>query len=589
MVPAAHKESQIESALARGISFTRRELLCSAAVVLPAWLLALRGTAFAAGGGARMARPSASLVFSTLFTAQDVNNLLKDDAGRRQAVDFCRGLRITKVYLETFRGEYAREELLTAAKELFLREGFQVSGCVTTVSFGKKSTGWDLISCYTSKDTQEKLEEIFRFTARLFDEIMIDDFLFTDCECEECRAAKGSKSWAEYRLALMLDVSKSRILKPSHEVNPNAKVIIKYPQWYDNFHNRGYGVVTETAAFDRIWVGTETRNPDAVRWGAKQQYEAYFIYRWLSAIGGAKTGGGWFDTYDCSPEVYVEQAYQTVLAGAPEVFLFHYGDLINERNRPLIDRLKSRQELLYSLAPIARTTPLRGVAAYKPPNSDPQGEDYIFDFIGMLGIPLVPTHQFPGRFAAAFFSLHALHNQEALTNQQSPAERQTSLKGFASKFSDYLKRGRTAVITSGLAERLRKVETLSQVPLDWSEGRAQVHKTPWGGFVIVLPVKSPFTSLYSLPQDDLDRVRNVLLKASAGIEMFAPPRVALYLFGNRYAVVENFNDNEVEVRLDFGPGASLKAVLPKDAHQPVKNGETWRLSVPARELVVLRH
>lgn len=574
MVPAAHQKGfeQIKVAPAEGAGFTRRELFCRAAVVLPAWLLALRGSAFAAGGGVRMTRPSGSpLVFSTLFTAQDVNNLLKDDVGRRQAVDFCRGLRITKVYLETFRGEYAREELLTAAKDLFLREGFQVSGCVTTVSFGKKSTGWDLISCYTSKDTQEKLEEIFRFTARLFDEIMIDDFLFTDCECEECRAAKGSKSWAEYRLSLMLDVSKSRILKPSHEVNPNAKVIIKYPQWYDNFHNRGYGVDIETAAFDRIWVGTETRNPDAVRWGAKQQYEAYFIYRWLSAIGGAKTGGGWFDTYDCSPEVYVEQAYQTVLAGAPEVFLFHYGDLINERNRPLIERLKSRQELLYSLAPIARTTPLRGVAAYKPPNSDPQGEDYIFDFIGMLGIPLVPTHQFPGRYAAAFFSLHALHD-----------------KGFASKFSDYLKRGRTAVITSGLANRLREVEALSQVPLDWSEGSASVHKTPWGGSVIILPIKPPFTSLYSLPQDNLDRMRSVLLRASAGIEMLAPPRVALYLFGNRYAVVENFNDRDVEVRLDFGPQANVKAVLPKDAPQPVKDGGIWRLSVPKRELVVLR-
>ncbi|MGC8833729.1 MAG: hypothetical protein ACP5R4_06705 [Armatimonadota bacterium] len=574
MVPTAHQKGfkQVKVAPAERASFTRRGLFCRAAVVLPAWLLALRGSAFAAGGGVRMTRPSnSSLVFSTLFTAQDVNNLLKDDEGRRQAVDFCRSLRITKVYLETFRGEYAREELLTAAKDLFLREGFQVSGCVTTVSFGKKSTGWDLISCYTSKDTQEKLEEIFRFTARLFDEIMIDDFLFTDCECEECRAAKGSKSWAEYRLSLMLDVSKSRILKPSHEVNPNAKVIIKYPQWYDNFHNRGYGVDIETAAFDRIWVGTETRNPDAVRWGAKQQYEAYFIYRWLSAIGGAKTGGGWFDTYDCSPEVYVEQAYQTVLAGAPEVFLFHYGDLINERNRPLIDRLKSRQELLYSLAPIARTTPLRGIAAYKPPNSDPQGEDYIFDFIGMLGIPLVPTHQFPGRYAAAFFSLHALHD-----------------KGFASKFFDYLKRGRTAVITSGLANRLREAEALSQVPLDWSEGSALVHKTPWGGSVIVLPVKQPFTSLYSLPQDNLDRVRSVLLRASAGIEMLAPPRVALYLFGNRYAVIENFNDRDVDVRLDFGPQASVKAVLPKDAPQPVKDDGAWRLSVPKRELVVLR-
>jgi len=510
----------------------------------------------------------AALVFSTLFTAQDVNQLLADDAGRRRALDFCREMGITKVYLETFRGEYAKEELLTTARDLFRREGFEVCGCVTTVTFGKKSTGWDLIACYTNKATLEKLEEIFRFTARLFDEIMIDDFLFTDCQCEECAAARGSRSWSEYRLALMLDASKRYILKPSHEVNPKAKVIIKYPQWYDDFHNRGYGVDTETAAFDKIWIGTETRNPDADRWGAKQQYEAYFIYRWLAGIGGPKAGGGWFDTYDCSPEVYVEQAYQTVLAGAPEVFLFHYGDLIRERNRPLMERLKSRQQLLRDLAPISRTGPLRGVAAYKPVNSDPAGEDYIFDFIGMLGIPLVPTHRFPGQFRAAFFSMHALKDRD-----------------FPTKLAGFLRRGGSALLTSNLASRLKDEQALSGFDLSPVEGRAAVRQTSFGGAVAVLPVKRPFTSLYSLPQANLDETRNALLRRSVGIEMLAPPRVALYLFGDRRMVVENFSDSPVEVR--FAAGISqLRAVLPSGAVQPKRNGG-WSLTVPARDLVVL--
>ena len=67
-----------------------------------------------------------------------------------------------------------------------------------------------------------------------------------------------------------------------------ARLIIKYPQWYDQFHERGYDVARQTAAFDRIWGGTETRDYTDKRWGGTVQYEAYFIMRWLGGIGGAK-------------------------------------------------------------------------------------------------------------------------------------------------------------------------------------------------------------------------------------------------------------------------------------------------------------
>lgn len=533
---------------------TRRHFLSGAAgLALGLGAIATDGLVEAKEEGTAMRRAMDGardrLVYSTLFTAQNVNALLKDDADRQRALAFCRDIGISKVYIESFRGGYAREELLVAARDFYRKQGLAVSGCVTTVSFGKKSTGWNLISCYTNGDTQAKLEEIFRFTARLFDEIMIDDFLFTDCECEECQAARGGRSWEEYRLALMLDVSEKRILEPSHQVNPRCKVIIKYPQWYDNFHNRGYGVDTETAAFDRIWVGTETRNPTAERWGAKQQYEAYFIYRWLSGIGGPKTGGGWFDTYDCSPEVYVEQAYQTVLAGAPEVFLFNYGDISREANRPLMDRLKAAQPQLAKLAQVASIKPLRGVAAYKPVNSHPDGEDYIFDYIGMLGIPLVPTHRFPGQAKSAFLSMHALKDR------QLPA-----------KLAAYLKRGGNAIITSNLAKRLASEPALSDVPGLAAADQPTLSSTPWAGTLVVLPAKPPFTSLYQLPQEELNRVRNAVVLPAAGVQMNAPPRVALYVFGNRELVVENFADEPADVELRWGSGEQGRARITLAPH-----------------------
>jgi len=233
------------------------------------------------------------LKISTLFTAQNVRDHLSGEQGISDAISWCKKTGVTHVFIEAYRDSYtAEQKVLENAKAKFEAEGFEVSGCVTTTKIGKTSNGWNGISCYTNKETQNQLQEIFEYTASLFDEIMIDDFLFTDCECDECKQARGNKSWADYRCDLMVRVSRDRILAPARKINPNVKIIIKYPQWYDDFHNRGYEVLRETADYDRIWVGTETRDFDNQRWGGKVQYEAYYIMRWLGEIGGAKTGGG---------------------------------------------------------------------------------------------------------------------------------------------------------------------------------------------------------------------------------------------------------------------------------------------------------
>ncbi len=142
--------------------------------------------------------PLPAVDWSTLFTAQDVRDHLSSEKGRNEALDFCRKMGISKVYVETFRDGYqADAQTLKAARDFFRQSGLKVSGCVTTTGIGKPSTGWDAAVCYTHRANQEKLESIFRFTAGLFDEIMIDDFFFTDCECSECAAAKGSMSWRQ--------------------------------------------------------------------------------------------------------------------------------------------------------------------------------------------------------------------------------------------------------------------------------------------------------------------------------------------------------------------------------------------------------
>jgi hypothetical protein len=467
--------------------------------------------------------------FSTLVTAQQVRDFLSTDQGIDEAIGWCKRTAVTKVYLETFRSNYlASGDVLSHARDRFRDAGFDVSGCVTTTIVGKRSTGWNLISCYTDAQTQDRLEEIFELTAGLFDEIMIDDFWFTDCQCKQCDAARQAKTatvgektyavsgdtWEDYRCELLVQISRDRILGPAKRVNSKAKLIIKYPQWYDRFHERGYEVVRQTADFDRIWVGTETRDYDDPRWGGTPQYEAYFIMRWLGGLGGEKCGGGWFDPYGTTEATYVEQARQTVLAGASESLLFCYGSLLKDTGPTNIKRLRANIPELLDVAQQVRKRQVVGVAAYKPPNSHPESEPRVFDFVGMMGLPLVPCHQFPTNARAAFLSIHAMKDPELPT-----------------RLSEMIDRKVPVLITDGLAEKLE-----GQVDLDAPN-------------VQVLRVKGEPKSLLTLSEHEVNAVRQAMLEPWDGT-FKAPKRVGLYLFADGSWVVENFNDEPVDVELN---------------------------------------
>ena len=331
------------------------------------------------------------------------------------------------------------------------RRGFEVSGCVTTTGVGKRSTGWKDIACYTDPATQERLQAIFEYAAGLFDEIMIDDFWFTDCQCPQCDAARKAKTvtvgertypvagdtWEDYRCELMVRLSQERLLAAAKRVNPKARLIIKYPQWYDQFHERGYEVLRETADFDRTWVGTETRDYQDRRWGGTPQYEGYFIMRWLGGIGGAKCGGGWYDPYGTTERTYVEQARQTVLGGARESMLFCYGSLLKGTGPKNVEALRQNIPELLAVAEQVGRRQIVGVAAYKPANSHPEKEPRVFDFVGMLGLPLAPCHEFPAEAPAAFFSIHALKDPD-----------------LPGKLAAFIAAGKPVLLTDGLAKQL---------------------------------------------------------------------------------------------------------------------------------------
>jgi hypothetical protein len=78
------------------------------------------------------------------------------------------------------------------------------------------------------------------------------------------------------------------------------------------------------------------------------------------------------------------------------------------------EKVISQFDRLADLAAFVREHPVTGVAAYKPPNSDSAGDMYIMDFLGMLGIPLVPVHKFPAEAPAIFLPAQAAADTDLL-------------------------------------------------------------------------------------------------------------------------------------------------------------------------------
>jgi hypothetical protein len=248
--------------------------------------------------------------------------------------------------------------------------------------------------------------------------------------------------------------------------------------------------------------------------------------RWLGELGSGKTGGGWFDPYSSSPQTYLEQARMTILGGAQESFLFHYGDLLTGTGGADVEYFRTNHPDLLQVANNVATRSIVGIAAYKPPNShggcivDPEhsnqcpGETFIFDFVGMLGIPLYPTFTFPSDHPAAFFSTHALKDPNIVL-----------------ELSDYFASGRPVLVTDQLAQLLGNQLSFNRPN------------------IFILPVKENPPGLLGNPPANLDMVRNALLKP-LGLQFTAPVNCSFFPFSDGSWVVENFENMNIVARVN---------------------------------------
>ena len=114
---------------------------------------------------------------------------------------------------------------------------------------------------FEKRADRDECKKAVEIAARHFDTVILDDFFFYTSKSDADIAAKGTRSWTQYRLETMRQVSTELVLKPARAINPKIKMIIKYPNWYEHFQGLGYDLEKQAQWFDGIYTGTETRDP----------------------------------------------------------------------------------------------------------------------------------------------------------------------------------------------------------------------------------------------------------------------------------------------------------------------------------------
>jgi hypothetical protein len=238
------------------------------------------------------------------------------------------------------------------------------------------------------------------------------------------------------------------------------------------------------------------------------------------------------------------------------MLLFCYGSLLRDTGPANVEKLRTEIPGLFKLAALVRNRSIRGILAPKPPNSDAYDEQYVFDFVGMLGLPLVPTVKIDTDVKVAFFSVHALKDPD-----------------FSAKLKKMLDDEKKVLITDGLADRLDGVN------LDDEN-------------LIILKVNGNPRGLLELTREQLKPIRDRLL-GPLGIKFDAPNKVALYLIGEDYLIVENFNDEPVDAVLRFSKpfGARKELILPMDGDVEISksSGRLYLSKITPRTLVAIEY
>ncbi len=513
-------------------------------------------------------------------------------------------LKVDKVYLETHRDMLmVDQQTLDIAKEFFTKRNIEIAGGITyTISEPNRFQTF----CYQDPNDRKKVQEIAEFTAKNFDEFILDDFFFTNCKTSDAIADKGDKSWTQYRIDLMTEAGQSLVINPAKKVNPKVKVIIKYPNWYEHFQGMGFDLNRGPKMFDGIYTGTETRD---ARFSAQhlQPYLSYNIIRYFENIAPGKNGGGWVDPFaSWYSDRYEEQLVLTAFACAREITLFSFAQMTDTISKKMrapwqdsgttfnFDEMMAHKGYTNSDNVTDKTTARMagqaleladqtmslvgnpvGIASYKPFHSI--GEDFLQNFLGMIGLPMNQLPYFPENEKVILLTEEAKFDND-----------------IVQKIKTSLLQGKTIIITSGLLRELQDKGIQDIAEIRYTDrkalvkdfmagfGRVQSSEQPilmqqiqyltndsweivsglngpngWpllheadyaSGKLYILVVPDNFADLYQLPENALNKIREVFC-SNLPLTLEGPANISLFLYDNNTFIAESFNEKETNVKI----------------------------------------
>jgi hypothetical protein len=520
-------------------------------------------------------------------------------------------VRVDKVYIEVQRDRVlADDKLLEDVKKFFVDRGVQVAaGSAFSDNVSEQFTSF----CYTDPGDRDFVKKTSELAARHFDEYILDDFFFVTTKRDSDIAAKGTRSWTDFRLDLMDEAGASLVVKAAKDLNPRIKVVIKFPNWYEHFQGLGFDLDKEPKIFDGIYTGTETRDPVYTD-QFLQQYESYQIIRYFENIKPRGNGGGWVDTYGVRyVDRYAEQLWDTMFAKAREMTLFNWLNLLwpaaagDRKQWEYLPTSLDYDSVARDYRPanwLAPATPswatvagvaLRrvdavvgklgnpiGIESYKPYQST--GEDFLHNYIGMIGIPIDLQPEFPVDAKLVLLTESAKFDPD-----------------IVAKIKKQLEDGKSVVITSGLLRALKGkgIEGICETEVtdnkvlarDYSTGLgsgdrtdlgADEHRQPilfpevrfltndaWGlvsalengngyplllldryakGSFYVWTIPDDFRNLYALPTDVTSAVKDVVMK-DFFVRIDGSSQVSLFAYDNSTFVAESFLPEPTVVRV----------------------------------------
>ena len=535
-------------------------------------------------------------------------------------------LDVDKIYLETHRDLLIVDDAtLNQAKEFFHKKGIETAGGITyTID---ESNSFETF-CYSNPEHRKTVQEIAEHTAKHFDEFILDDFFFTSCKSDIEIKTKGDMSWTEYRLKVMTEAGRNLVLKPAKKINPNVKVIIKYPNWYDHFQGLGFNLEEGPQLFDGVWTGTETRDPGSNQ--HLQNYLSYNIIRYFHNLRPGYNGGGWVDSggIHMGMDRYAEQLHLTMLSKTPEIILFAYNQLLDvklspnfrtpwqgmgtsfnyeEMTAPFTTKngekvqpttmariadvvLKQTDKLTQQLG-----NPI-GIKSYKPFHAE--GDDFLQNYLGMIGLPMDMYSNFPKGQKILLLTAQAAKDGNIMNmiKEQLRSGREvvitssllkaipgkiaevselrcTDLKAIVNDFGRYGKTEREILIPQVLYYTNDAWEIVSAGrPLNGGvSGYPIILRAPYSqGNLYVLTIPDDMGNLYDYPEGALNEIRRIMSK-DMDVYMEGPSKVGLFMYDNQTFVAENFNDKPVEIRIirEAGKTVSLKSLLDDETILPM--------------------